>query len=512
MVGEGFGFPLPAGEAPGGEEFTTQIVAAAAPSQPYVNGPQAVYDPATHRTYLAYLGLERDMYVTYVDHLTGVVATPVEVGAYPLPDNDNHGAPTLAIDHDGFIHVVWGGHGTAHQHSKSGAAHDISAWTTQALSAGTYPHLVVAPNGDLLIFDRPGTGYAATYPSNAYLAVRRSTNGGTSWSDAAIVDANGTPETDTAVYCWGAELVDDLVHLTWTLLRGGGGGTREDLYHATYNPADGTLAALDGTDLGTLIDWTDHATVLAVDYSPVIVARPTVVSADEIYVVWQTDDGGAVWTLKVSRWGGSAWSTVDAPIASTDTPYGVVKKWGDTLLLLAGERRAGSYNDLTVYVSHDLGTTWEPAGAIAEGDTGEGYQRVNLIGGGGPWWAITQQAPTGFADTSATSSDLTPVTAVIGRDLTEEYVDTAVTAAITDHNADPDAHPDLQIDLPNETVFAPTYTVTDGTTLDLDVTFVWGIDSAGDPYYNAAGVTAGDEAVLVLDNTTSEFSLRPVEI
>lgn len=63
-----------------------------------------------------------------------------------------------------------------------------------------------------------------------------------------------------------------------------------------------------------------------------------------------------------------------------------------------------------------------------------------------------------------------------------------------------------------ETVFAPGYTVTDASNLDVAVTFVWGITAAEVPYYNAAGVTAGDEAVLVLDNATGTYSLRPVEV
>jgi hypothetical protein len=63
-----------------------------------------------------------------------------------------------------------------------------------------------------------------------------------------------------------------------------------------------------------------------------------------------------------------------------------------------------------------------------------------------------------------------------------------------------------------ETASAPTYTVTDGATLDVAVTYVWGVDADGDPYYNAAGVTAGDEAVLVINNATGELSLRPVEV
>jgi hypothetical protein len=64
----------------------------------------------------------------------------------------------------------------------------------------------------------------------------------------------------------------------------------------------------------------------------------------------------------------------------------------------------------------------------------------------------------------------------------------------------------------NETVFAPDYTVTDGDNLQVALDVVWGVDTDGDPYYNAAGVTAGDEAVLVLDNDTGALSLRPVEI
>lgn len=63
-----------------------------------------------------------------------------------------------------------------------------------------------------------------------------------------------------------------------------------------------------------------------------------------------------------------------------------------------------------------------------------------------------------------------------------------------------------------EIVYQPSYTVTDGDSLTVAVTYVWGIDGDGDPYYNAAGVTAGDEALLVYDRTTDTYSLRPVEV
>lgn len=62
------------------------------------------------------------------------------------------------------------------------------------------------------------------------------------------------------------------------------------------------------------------------------------------------------------------------------------------------------------------------------------------------------------------------------------------------------------------TVLPPDVTVTDGDTLDVEFLYVWGIDGDGDPYYNAAGVTAGDEAVLAWLPDSGDVVLRPVEV
>lgn len=62
------------------------------------------------------------------------------------------------------------------------------------------------------------------------------------------------------------------------------------------------------------------------------------------------------------------------------------------------------------------------------------------------------------------------------------------------------------------TVVAPDPTVTEGPQLTVSTEYLWGVTAAGVPYYNALGVAAGDEAVLVLDNTTGRHSLRPMEV
>lgn len=63
------------------------------------------------------------------------------------------------------------------------------------------------------------------------------------------------------------------------------------------------------------------------------------------------------------------------------------------------------------------------------------------------------------------------------------------------------------------TVFPPAIVVDDtGGGFDITATFVWGVTEDGEPYYNASGVAAGDEALLVFDGTSGEFFLRPVEV
>ena len=42
----------------------------------------------------------------------------------------------------------------------------------------------------------------------------------------------------------------------------------------------------------------------------------------------------------------------------------------------------------------------------------------------------------------------------------------------------------------------------------IGLTSVWGIDSGGVPYYNAAGVTSGEEAALLWDPDTNQYVLR----
>ena len=67
-------------------------------------------------TYVAYQGPLEDPYVAAYDHKNKKWIGPYKAGNSLLGKTagkkiDNHGKPTLIIDRDGYIHLVFGGHG-----------------------------------------------------------------------------------------------------------------------------------------------------------------------------------------------------------------------------------------------------------------------------------------------------------------------------------------------------------------------------------------------------------------
>ncbi|MCF8362659.1 MAG: BNR repeat-containing protein [Prolixibacteraceae bacterium] len=69
-------------------------------------------------TYVAYQGPEEDPYIASYNHIKGEWSGPFKAGESVLPGPnarpgkiDNHGKPAMIIDDEGYIHLVFGGHG-----------------------------------------------------------------------------------------------------------------------------------------------------------------------------------------------------------------------------------------------------------------------------------------------------------------------------------------------------------------------------------------------------------------
>lgn len=129
-------------------------------------------------TYVCYQGPLEDPYVAAYDHKHKKWIGPYKAGTSLLGKTqtkkiDNHGKPTLVVDGEGYIHIVFGGHGGTKDLGKNtlGNYHagkqihvvskkpmDITSWEVvdNISPFGTYSQFLKMDNGDIYLFYRHG--------------------------------------------------------------------------------------------------------------------------------------------------------------------------------------------------------------------------------------------------------------------------------------------------------------------------------------------------------------------
>jgi hypothetical protein len=399
------------------------------------NGPQAVYSPAAHRTFWAYLGLNRDLYVRTIDHHDNhAVSAAVKADDRTIAANDNHGAPTIDIDLDGHLHIIWSSHSTAGRHVKSDNPLDISAWTAQTLTPNsTYNLIRVDPaTGNLYNFYRAGAGHGSSFPAHEYVGMTKSTNGGTSWSsETAVIDTTGTPESHSDAYINGCWVDDDgLFHLVWLTARGTShDDLRRDWYHAIFDPSTDTLHAADGTDLGSVVTWAEHPDCLVATDAQTNLGS-VFVDGDRIVTWWHSPSTSA---MRIAVWNGTSWDVT----TTDDDGTGAVYPIKDGLRHVTdsdGDR------DLILYGGPDDGSYWHQ---IAELQAAV-HQFTNVVGtlGHGPAPAFAMERNQSNEPNSATAADLVPVYMILD-EASQEY---AGEAASADHDHDDSYYTEAEVD------------------------------------------------------------------
>jgi hypothetical protein len=396
------------------------------------NGPQAVYSPAAHKTFWAYLGLNRDLYVRTIDHHDNhAVSAAVKADDRTIAANDNHGAPTICIDLDGHLHIIWSSHSTAGRHVKSDNPLDISAWTGQTLTPNsTYNIIRCHPaTGNLYIFYRAGSGHGSSFPAHEYVGMIKSTNGGTSWSsETPVIDTTGTPESHTDAYLNGVWVDDNnLFHLVWLTARGSShDGTRRDWYHAIFDPSTDTLYAADGTDLGSVVTWAEHPDCLVASDSQVNIGD-LFTDGDRIVTYWKSvaDD-----TCKVAIWDGSSWNVTDTGITGAGAMYPVK----DGLRMVVNDDNG----DAALYGAPADGSHWYKIAVLETAAADHTFPNQSGVLDRGPLAALIQERDTTNEPNSATASDLVSVFAAIDEAAYEYQVSSGGSGGTGAHDHDSD--------------------------------------------------------------------------
>tara|TARA_A100001037_G_scaffold88644_1_gene80335 strand:+ start:1066 stop:2379 length:1314 start_codon:yes stop_codon:yes gene_type:complete len=103
------------------------------------------------KVHVVWQDISRDGYLNQVrsfDQAAGTWSETVTLGK----GLDNHARPILSVDHDGYLHVVLGGHNSPVTWRRSVRPNDSSFWTDpEPTGEGTYPVLLCGPDNTLYL-------------------------------------------------------------------------------------------------------------------------------------------------------------------------------------------------------------------------------------------------------------------------------------------------------------------------------------------------------------------------
>jgi hypothetical protein len=290
------------------------------PSSYYFNG----------RTYVVYHGQSParsktgDPYILYYDHMTRKWSETYKVGTNLLVD-DFHGAPCLWIDVEGYIHVLYGSHGslTPLRHAKSIVPESISLGFSLQPSLGsaynlTYPRVCYDSLADVV---HPIYRW---YDGNNIFEWRyvNSTDNGFTWSQQTTIIATDDG-TGSYPYMQGASGLDpfskDRIHLGWSIFNESEGfdehiNPSEDIFYGYLNLTDMHMYNVEGMNLGASIDsereMVDYTKIWDSGDRGTCGAIVHVDSNHTPYLMWTTENTTAsgYGTHYYTSWNGTSWN------------------------------------------------------------------------------------------------------------------------------------------------------------------------------------------------------------
>jgi hypothetical protein len=347
-------------------------------------------------TYMAYQGPHEDPYVCAYNHKSGQWSGPFKAGTSQLgktPDPtdrdkvDNHGRPALLVDNDGYIHLIFGGHGGLsslgnnllgtpgsgrQMHVVSKNPEDISSWEVldNITPFGTYSQFVKMADGDIYLFYRHGS-------HRSDWVYQKSTDNCRTFSPEVSIlkhKMRYTLNTHDSWYAWFHEGKGDTIAVTFNyhpcqIL--GHDSIRLNAYYMKMNCADESWENVKGKPLAMPItkEYADEMT-LACDTGDVGIRRVTL----------RLDAAGFPHLLhrRASElirfyWNGKAWQesvvfTKDYKV--TDADFKIESPEVIRMLVTA---RAGHRNEVSWWKTENGGQSWEKERTLMANSTNTDY-------------------------------------------------------------------------------------------------------------------------------------------
>ncbi|MFH1433204.1 MAG: BNR-4 repeat-containing protein [archaeon] len=339
-------------------------------SEPFywLTRPAAVY--YNSKTYVVWHGAGYDPHITYYDHATKTWTQVKWVADNPMVDN-GHGAPSMAIDSSGYIHVFYGATiagGFPLKHAISNSPESISAFTVKPnIGMYNYPKPINIGNS-LYLF--------AMGPSDpAYLSYL--IWNGASWESThdPIIKARSGAST----YVGFMEYNNNKVHVTWCYTYNEG---RRNVFYAYLDLTDMNMYSITGRNLGTTIDATEAETYCMARNTGADQSNTASMHFDSNGYPWiiYLEGTDTTWRFYHTRWDGSAW-TAPAYITSTDDRFNYedfkINSVTDVTAYLTTSGAAGPGGDIEQW--HWNGIVWSKISTIlSESTSGKPLGGANI--------------------------------------------------------------------------------------------------------------------------------------
>jgi hypothetical protein len=273
QIGSGSNPSSPTGDPPG---YMLDHFAADGPTYPFYGDattPCGVYESSTNKTWVSWegwTGSARVVRVAVYTHSSGLWSSTFTAGTNTLVDDD-HGAPSICRDVNGYWHIFYGAHNSSLKHAITSSPDDPSTWTDQGTLVAdnvTYPHPTMV-GSVLYLFARyvlASTDWClALYKSSSIVNGVITLIPGTT----LIADFGN----DSRFYQGPHILRGGKIHIVAT--RANNADTiRQDVYYLVYDPSTGGVANLDGSVTTSSGSLPVNRTTLDASYR--ILVQPTV--------------------------------------------------------------------------------------------------------------------------------------------------------------------------------------------------------------------------------------------
>jgi hypothetical protein len=341
-------------------------------------------------TYVTYQGPHEDPYVAAYVHATGKWIGPVQAGVNPMgksPDQvdpgelDNHGRPALVVDRQGFIHLIFGGHGGdpslgrnnfgtpgkgRFTHVVSQKPGDISAWKTldNVSPFGTYSQWVKTASGDLYLFYRHGS-------HRSDWVYQKSVDDGRTFAPPVSVlkhkVSSTSPTVNDSWYAWFDNGHGDTITASYVYhpcANPGHNAHRNNTYYMVMNCRDGSWTNVQGDRLTLPVtkESADRTTLILATGKEKSQRGTCHVDADGRPHLYFRFPGGG---LRYFRWDGKSWlqptTVADASGSGNDGDF-VIDSPLKVRMLLDRSVEGTSYIDW--WNTADGGRTWAKGDSV----------------------------------------------------------------------------------------------------------------------------------------------------